>query len=90
MATLFANAQPQSSRSVLALVTWSQREDPHWFGARIPDQPRSLEFVEVGKTQQAGDYSRYAGADLKSAPLNKEAAQERVHFIRSLTRAQLP
>jgi hypothetical protein len=30
------------------LVTWQQREDPHWFGARIPGQPLSAEFVEVG------------------------------------------
>ena len=31
--------------AVLALVTWAQRDDPHWFGARIPDVPQSVEFV---------------------------------------------
>ncbi|HSY36644.1 MAG TPA: cytochrome P460 family protein [Acidobacteriaceae bacterium] len=34
--------------SVLGLVTWRQREDPHWFGARIPGAVVSVEFVEVG------------------------------------------
>jgi Cytochrome P460 len=34
--------------AVLALVTWAQRDDPHWFGARIPDVSLSLEFVEIG------------------------------------------
>jgi mono/diheme cytochrome c family protein len=26
--------------AVLALVTWAQRDDPHWFGGRIPDHAR--------------------------------------------------
>jgi Cytochrome P460 len=34
--------------AVLGLVTWKQRDDPHWFGARIPGQPVSVEFVVVG------------------------------------------
>jgi hypothetical protein len=34
--------------AVLGLVTWKQREDPHWFGARIPGQPVAVEFVVVG------------------------------------------
>jgi hypothetical protein len=28
--------------AVLALVTWAQRDDPHWFGARIPAMPVSV------------------------------------------------
>ena len=36
------------SGAVLGLVTWKQREDPHWFGARIPGDVVSVEFVEVG------------------------------------------
>jgi Cytochrome P460 len=34
--------------AVLGLVTWRQREDPHWFGARIPGEVVSVEFVEMG------------------------------------------
>jgi Cytochrome P460 len=36
--------------AVLGLVTWQQREDPHWFGARIPGSALSVEFVEVGSS----------------------------------------
>lgn len=34
--------------AVLGLVTWREREDPHWFGARIPGEVVSVEFVVVG------------------------------------------
>jgi Cytochrome P460 len=33
--------------SVLSLVTWFQQEDKHWFGAKIPGQIKSVEFVIV-------------------------------------------
>ncbi len=36
--------------AVLGLVTWRQRDDPHWFGARIPGAVMSVEFVEVGSS----------------------------------------
>ena len=52
MATLFGNdvasATAYPAGTVLALVTWAQREDPHWFGARIPDKPVSVEFLKFG------------------------------------------
>jgi len=54
--------------SVLSLVTWTQQEDSRWFGAKIPDQVKSVEFVFVGA---AGDgrplysYQEYEGTPLK-------------------------
>jgi hypothetical protein len=56
-ATLFGNdaavaaaraGETYPAGAVLGLVTWKQREDPHWFGARIPGRPVSVEFVVVG------------------------------------------
>ena len=56
-ATLFGNdaavaaaraGEAYPAGAVLGLVTWKQREDPHWFGARIPGSPVSVEFVVVG------------------------------------------
>lgn len=58
-ATLFGNdAAVEAARAVtsypegavLGLVTWREREDPHWFGARIPGAVVSVEFVVVGAT----------------------------------------
>ncbi len=57
MATLFGNdAAVTSARSAadavtygagsqLALVTWAQRDDEHWFGGRIPQRFVSMELV---------------------------------------------
>ena len=59
-----ALAPAYAAGAVLALVTWVQRDDPHWFGARIPSSPLSVEFVEVGPTGQPPSYRRFAGPGL--------------------------
>ncbi len=48
--------------AVLGLVTWRQRDDPHWFGARIPGAVVSVEFVVVGATTVCREF---AGAPLR-------------------------
>ena len=62
-ATLFGNdaavgaaraGKAYPAGAVLGLVTWKQREDPHWFGARIPGTPVSVEFVVVGTATWIG------------------------------------
>ena len=70
-ATLFGNdAAVAAARAgtaypagaVLGLVTWRQREDPHWFGARIPGAVVSVEFVVVGATTLC---RKFTGAPLR-------------------------
>jgi hypothetical protein len=73
--------------AVLALVTWSQRDDPHWFGARIPDVPLSVEFVEIG---QASVYRRFAGPALSTEGATTQEAAQRKSLIMGLPPAQLP
>jgi hypothetical protein len=104
MSVLFGNAQAvasanarSSSRTapaypagaVLALVTWVQREDPHWFGARIPDLPQSVEFVQTGTSAQPATYRRFAGAALAE---DRDAAStaQRLSLILNLSPAPLP
>jgi len=83
-------APAYSADAVLALVTWAQREDPHWFGGRIPDRPLSVEFVQVGAAGRANLYRRFAGPKLvEDHPANDVAAQ-RAKFLQSLAPAQLP
>jgi hypothetical protein len=74
--------------SVLALVTWAQRDDPHWFGARIPDRPLSVEFVLAGSEQPV--YQRFAGPGLGTDPGGADAAAERTKFVLGLAPAPLP
>ncbi len=73
--------------AVLALVTWAQRDDPHWFGARIPDQPVSVEFVQPGGRKPG--YRRFSGPTL-SAEEGAANAGERTSFVLGLAPASLP
>jgi hypothetical protein len=73
--------------AVLALVTWAQRDDPHWFGARIPDRPLSVEFVEAGGQPH---YRRFSGNALEEDEGAAKIAAERASFILGLAPAQLP
>jgi hypothetical protein len=73
--------------SVLALVTWAQRDDPHWFGARIPDVPLSVEFVRVGTPNS---YRRFVGTGLNELSAPEPVAAQRTDFILGLPLAQLP
>lgn len=74
--------------AVVALVTWAQRGDPHWFGARIPDVPRSIEFVKV--EEQATNYRRFAGPELSEEHIEPNEAAQRIKFLLTLPPAQLP
>jgi Haem-binding domain/Cytochrome P460 len=73
--------------AVLALVTWTQRDDPHWFGARIPDRPLSVEFVETGGQPH---YRRFSGTALEEDEGATKIAAERASFMLGLPPAQLP
>jgi Haem-binding domain/Cytochrome P460 len=75
--------------SVLALVTWFQRDDPHWFGARIPDNPASVEFVTVGP-QNKSSYRRFDGPNLSEAHPSSTMIVQRTSFLVGLKPASLP
>jgi mono/diheme cytochrome c family protein len=76
--------------SVLALVTWAQRDDPHWFGARIPAAPQSVEFVQVAATNQTNQYRSFAGTGLTETHPAAADAAKHVSFILGLAPARLP
>jgi len=76
--------------AVLALITWVQRDDPHWFGARIPDAPESVEFVQLEAGPGQAAYRRFAGAALTEDHGAVNAAAQRTKFVLSLAPAQLP
>jgi len=82
MATLYGNP----GGTVLALVTWAQRDDPHWFGARIPGALQAVEVVELATKR----YHRYGGAPLTERAAADDLAAERSRFIQNLRPAILP
>ncbi|RXH56947.1 cytochrome P460 family protein [Granulicella sibirica] len=73
--------------SVLALVTWVQREDPHWFGGRIPDSVQSVEFVQPNSQIP---YRRFTGSALAEDIADPTIATHRAIFVTSLAPARLP
>ena len=93
MATLFGNdAAVAAARAgtaypagaVLGLVTWRQREDPHWFGARIPGAVVSVEFVVVGATAGC---RKFTGAPLREVA---GCGAERIAEIEGMKAAWTP
>jgi hypothetical protein len=99
MATLYGNdaairaaqaSQTAPAGAVLALVTWAQRDDPHWFGARIPSAPQLVEFLEVAALGQTSNYRRFAGTGLGEDHGAATTAPQRASFIVGLTPASLP
>lgn len=79
-----------SAGAVLALVTWAQREDPHWFGGRIPATPQSVEFVQVAPAGQSDSYRRFTGTGLIEDTREAGVATERAKFVLGLAPARLP
>ena len=84
-----ATAPAYPTGTILALVTWTQREDPHWFGARIPDEPQSVEFVQVASGQQS-TYRHFTGIALTEDHPDPTTATQRTAFILGLAPARLP
>jgi len=76
--------------AVLALVTWTQRDDPHWFGARIPGDPQSVEFVQVAGPGRESNYRRFAGTGLVEDSNAASGAAQRTSFVMGLAPARLP
>jgi hypothetical protein len=79
--------------SVLSAVTWSEQEDPRWFGAKIPGKVRSVEFVTV--TERGGfDFERYEGMPLKRVVYKDTeglgTGVDRAAFLMSLRAAVMP
>lgn len=79
---------PLAAGSVLATVTWSERDDPHWFGGRIPDTPTSIEFVSSNSSETS--YTLFGGKDLRHVDLNKKDAAKRIAEILHIEPALLP
>ena len=63
--------------STLSRVTWAQKDDERWYGAKIPGQVKRVEFVFV-KTAADGrplySYQKYEGTPLKRVATEEGSA----------------
>lgn len=80
--------------SVLSLVTWTQQQDPRWFGGKIPGPVKSVEFVKVmpgTNNQPSYSYEIYAGSPLiKMAASDGRPPESRAMYLLSLRAAVMP
>ena len=98
MSTLYGNAiatgkarsgQAYSSGAVLALVRWTQKDDPHWFGGRIPKEIAAVELLRFGADGKP-EYSCYAGPQLAKKTQDPVAVARRVQYITAQKASVVP
>jgi Haem-binding domain/Cytochrome P460 len=84
------SGQPVYARgSVLALVTWSQRDDPHWFGGRIPAGLQSIELVNIG-FDTGPMYTAFEGMPLAKKTDASIVVPARIQYITSQKASVFP
>jgi hypothetical protein len=80
--------------SAIALVTWQQKEDEHWFGARIPGSIQSIEqikFSSPGKDSAQASYEKYEGKPLRrGVEDNPEKTKSRIAYIAGQKASVMP
>lgn len=92
MATLYGNdvalqaaklgSSTITAGETFALVTWKQKADDHWFGAKIPSSLQSVEYVKTTQPGNTASYQRFEG---KTLVLSTDTLhnQERIKYILS-------
>jgi hypothetical protein len=85
---------------VLALVTWDQQEDKHWFGGRIPGAVKTVEFVSFRVPWITNDrdfsYELWTGSPLKMTEAYSQGGviqtdvSQRVDAISKMRAAVMP
>jgi hypothetical protein len=63
--------------------------DPHWFGARIPGQVKSVEFLSVAPGQES--YQKYEGSPLtRTITSTGHPEGSRAEYLLSMRAAVMP
>ena len=77
LAVAYARTNPSHdypAGAILALVIWAQAEDPRWFGAKIPAQVKSVEFLTISDAPQG--HRLYSYRKFEGTPLQQSAAEQ--------------
>ena len=79
--------------SVLSLVTWTKRDDDRWFGARIPGQVKSVEFVMVSagpNHESSYSYEKYEGSPPIGTSVDGRSPTVRAEYLLSRRASVMP
>lgn len=77
------------SGELLALVSWKQQADIHWFGANIPGKLLSVEYVRANSTGNGAEYEKLLAPALKE-DANTTDSLQREAFILSQRPSVMP
>ncbi|MCF0058560.1 cytochrome P460 family protein [Dyadobacter sp. CY356] len=75
--------------SELSLVTWSQKDDIHWYGANIPGEIKSVEIVKYVSADSI-ILESYEGKPLQLKKTDIESADKKIGYITGQRAAVLP
>lgn len=78
---------PSQDGADQALVTWKERDDPHWFGARIADSVLTVEVPRSDSVNQMAHHT-FGGDDVGRTGINSSTIHSRL--IGGLLPAQIP
>ena len=80
--------------AILALTTWSEVDDPHWFGAKIHGKPVAMEIVRFTLTaggETVTGYERYAVTSLaRVGSVDGAETDSRVRYITTRQLSVMP
>jgi hypothetical protein len=90
--TAIAGTNEVVAGEVLALVTWKQQDDQHWFGANIPGSLQQVELIKSTSSVEKPIVVSYARYEGKSLTLNPDTLnnQDRIKYILSQKPAIMP
>jgi len=74
----------------LALVTWAQKEDEHWYGANLPASIQSVETLTLGIDPEGTRYNFYKGHPLKATRDTGIDVKARIAYLTSLKASVMP
>jgi len=79
----FRNNNNSLPGEVIALVTWKQKEDVHWFGAKIPAALQSVEMIKTKAGQANTIEIIYECLEGSKLILRNDTAGDtnRIHYI---------
>jgi hypothetical protein len=83
------SGQAYPTGAVVTLVTWSQRQDPHWFGGRIPDSLKSVERVSYHAGGTPG-YKIWSGGRSTADEPDSGVIAARIEYITTRKASVMP
>lgn len=98
MSTLYGNevavksaraGQAYPAGAEVRLVTWSQKDDAHWYGARIPNAVHSVETLSY-RSGTVPVYESHEGPARTKMTVSAAGMQGRIDYIASLKASVMP